>query len=338
MKLITFVVPCYNSEDYMAKCVNSLLPGGDQVEIVIVNDGSTDSTAAIANTFQIKYPNIVKVVHKENGGHGDAVCAGLKEASGYYFKVVDSDDWLEERSYKAYLHALKSLHDKGTDVDMFLTDFTYYKLGVRHKKVMRYKSALPQNRIFTWEDGMHINHFQYILMHSVTFRTQVLIDSKLELPKHTFYVDNIYLFHTLPYVRTMYYLDVPLYQYFIGREDQSVNESVMVRRIDQQIFVNKEMIRIYNECGYLYPKQESYMLQYFDMMMCVASIMLIIGGEPEHLAKKKELWQYLKKENPALYKKMRYSIFGITMNLPGRVGRFLSKTGYHVMNKIFGFN
>ena len=175
-------------------------------------------------------------------------------------------------------------------------------------------------------------------MHSVTYRTELLRECGLKLPKHTFYVDNIYLFWPLPFVKNMYYLDVNLYQYYIGREGQSVNEKTMIRRIDQQIRVNKIMIEIYDRHKIQIKQLDQYMLQYFDMMMCVASIMLIIGGKEEHLQKKKELWAYLKKKNSRLYWKMRLSIFGITMNLPGRVGRFLAKTGYHLMQKIFGFN
>ena len=101
MKYITFTVPCYNSQDYMERCIESLLPGGEDVEIIIVDDGSKDATGEIADYYERQYPSIVKAVHKENGGHGSGVNAGLKRASGMYFKVVDSDDWLDETAYEA---------------------------------------------------------------------------------------------------------------------------------------------------------------------------------------------------------------------------------------------
>ena len=88
---------------------------------------------------------------------------------------------------------------------------------------------------------------KYILMHSVIYRTELLRECKLELPKHTFYVDNIFVYKPLPYVKTMYYMDVNFYRYFIGRNDQSVNEEVMIRRIDQQLLVNRLMIDIISE-------------------------------------------------------------------------------------------
>jgi glycosyltransferase involved in cell wall biosynthesis len=98
MKKISFVVPCYNSEDYMERCIDSLLVLGEDVEIIIVNDGSKDNTGKIADKYQKKYPTIVKAIHKENGGHGSGVNAGIKNAKGKYFKVVDSDDWLDKDS------------------------------------------------------------------------------------------------------------------------------------------------------------------------------------------------------------------------------------------------
>ena len=94
MKLLSFAIPCYNSKDYMEHCIESILPGGDDVEIIIVDDGSKDETAAIADRYAAEYPDIVKAVHQENGGHGEAVNTGLKNATGKYFKVVDSDDWV----------------------------------------------------------------------------------------------------------------------------------------------------------------------------------------------------------------------------------------------------
>ena len=98
MKYITFAVPCYNSENYMRRCVDSLLIGGKDVEIILIDDGSSDRTAQIADEYEIEYPDIVRVVHKENGGSG--VNKGLELANGIYYKVVDSDDWFDKESYQ----------------------------------------------------------------------------------------------------------------------------------------------------------------------------------------------------------------------------------------------
>lgn len=203
MKLLSIAIPCYNSQDYMKKCVESLLPGGDEVEIIIVNDGSKDETAAIAEQYATKYPGIVKVVHQENGGHGEAVNAGLRNATGLYFKVVDSDDWVDLYAYQEILENLKELVQSGELVDLFLANFVYEKEGKKHKKVMHYRRTFPKKQVFTWEDMRFLLKGQYILMHSVIYRTKLLRDCALKLPKHTFYVDNIFVYHPLPYVKNL---------------------------------------------------------------------------------------------------------------------------------------
>lgn len=298
MKLLSIAIPCYNSQSYMRKCVESLLPGGDDVEIIIVNDGSKDEAAAIAEEYAERYPGIVKTIHQENGGHGEAVNAGICHATGLYFKVVDSDDWVELNAYQTVLKNLKELVQSGEMVDMFLSNFMYEKEGKKHKKIMHYRNVFPQNKVFSWEDMRFLRKGQYILMHSVIYRTKMLRDCGLELPKHTFYVDNIFVYHPLPHVKKIYYLDVNFYRYYIGRVDQSVNEKVMISRMDQQLKVNYLMIDDYKLTDKkIIPnkKLRHYMKNYLEIIMVVSSIIAIRSGTEENLEKKYQLWQYLKK-------------------------------------------
>jgi len=160
----------------------------------------------------------------------------------------------------------------------------------------------------------------------------------MELPRHTFYVDNIYVFQPLPFVKNIYYLDVCLYKYFIGRDDQSVNENIMIKRLDQQYRVTRIMLDIYNNSEINHPNIDAAMVHYFDMMMCVSSILSILEGSKERLDEKERLWKDLKETNPLLYKRVRTSILGRTMNLPGKLGRKLSVIGYGITQKFFGFN
>ncbi|MGN0366758.1 MAG: glycosyltransferase family 2 protein [Suilimivivens sp.] len=341
MKLLSFAVPCYNSAAYMAKCVESLLKGEEDVEIIIVNDGSSDDTARIADEYAAKYPTIVKAVHKENGGHGSAVNAGIENATGLFFKVVDSDDWVKEEAYMQILDTLRSLAGGEKVLDMLISNFVYEKVGENRHKVMRYKHALPQNQIFTWQEVKHFHKGQYMLMHSVIFRTKLLKECGLKLPERTFYVDNLYVYEPLPFVRNMYYLDVNFYRYYIGRSDQSVNEDIMIGRIDQQIKVNKLMI------DYLSDKKSQiagnkklyqYMISYLDIITTVSSILLIRSGTEENLSKKQELWDYLKKKDWVLYRRLRYGLLGQCMNLPGKGGRKISVEGYKICRRFFNFN
>ena len=338
MKLLTFAVPCYNSQDYMRHCIDSLLIGGEEVEILIVNDGSQDDTAAIADEYAEKYPTIVKAIHQENGGHGEAVNAGIRNATGYYYKVVDSDDWVNKAAYMDILEVLRRMVRDNIPLDMLLSNFVYEKQGARRKKVMSYRNMFPQDEVITWDDMRFIKKSQYILMHSVIYRTELLRECNLQLPKHTFYVDNIFVFQPLPYVKTLYYLDVNFYRYFIGRSDQSVNEKVMIGRIDQQIRVTHMMLETYNIWKIENSKLRKYMLNYLDIMMMVSSILLIRSGTDENFKKKQELWKYLKGLDRKLYRKLRYSIMGRSSNLPGKGGRKVSIMAYQIVRKFYGFN
>lgn len=340
MKLLSITVPCYNSQAYLSKCVESLLKGGKDVEIILVNDGSTDGTRQIAEEYAAKYPEIVRVINKENGGHGSAVNSGIEQAQGLYFKVVDSDDWVKEEAYLKILDTLRELAGGSQTLDMLISNFVYEKEGVKRCKVMQYRRALPKERIFGWEEIRHLRRGHYILMHSVIFRTKLLRECGLKLPEHTFYVDNLFVFEPLPYVKNIYYLDVNFYRYYIGREDQSVNEKVMISRIDQQLLVNRRMIDYMTEVSRrkVNKKIRSYMISYLEIITTISSIMLIRANTKEALQKKKELWDYLRQKDLLLYHKLRYGICGGIMNLPGRGGRKISEQSYRICRKIFNFN
>lgn len=338
MKLLSVAIPCYNSEAYMEKCVDSLLVGGEEVEILIVDDGSTDRTAEIADAYAEKYPTIVRAIHQENGGHGEAVNAGIRNAQGLYFKVVDSDDWVNKEAYEKILRTLEELLRGPKTVDLFISNFVYEKQGATRKKVMQYRHCFPQGEVFDWSDIGHMKKGKYLLMHSMIYRTQLLQQCGLELPKHTFYVDNLFAYEPLPYVKNMYYLDVNFYRYFIGRDDQSVNEKVMIKRIDQQIRVNKMMVDVYNRGNFTNKRLRAYMFSYLDIITTVSSIMLIRAETEEALQKKKELLEYIKSENRVLYRKLRHSLFGRVMNLPGKGGRKMSVAAYKISQKFYGFN
>ena len=145
MKLLSIAIPCYNSQDYMEKCIESLLVGGEEVEILVVDDGSSDRTAEIADAYAAKYPTIIKAIHQENGGHGEAVNAGIRNATGLYFKVVDSDDWVNKEAYIKILETLYELLRGPQTVDLLISNFVYEKQGATHKKVMQYRRCLPQD-------------------------------------------------------------------------------------------------------------------------------------------------------------------------------------------------
>ena len=157
-KLITFAVPCYNSAAYMRHCVDTLLTAGDDAEIILVDDGSTrDDTPAICDEYAAKYPGIVRAIHQENGGHGEGVNQGIRNARGIYYKVVDSDDWLDTDALAQVLDRLRLLLHRGAAPDLMFCNYVYEHVEDGTSHTVRYTNVFPQNRLFSW---MHVGRFR----------------------------------------------------------------------------------------------------------------------------------------------------------------------------------
>ncbi len=346
MKKITFVVPCYNSEDYMNRCIDSLLYAGDDAEIIIVNDGSKDKTPEVAEDYRIKYPHIIRVINKENGGHGSGVNVGLEQATGIYFKVVDSDDWLDQQALDRLMFRIRNFclmkqRDNTFIIpDLFICNYVYDHLYEETRHDISYKNALEEEKMCKWEDIGYFKPSQYLLMHSQIFRTAILRESGVKLPEHTFYVDNIFAYQPLPYVKHLYYMNIDLYHYFIGRDDQSVNEKIMLNRIDQQIRVTEQMLSCVNlqAVKKKEPKLASYMYRYLSIIMSITNILLLMINSEEARLQKNKLWSELKELDRSLYLKLKYASMSGLTNMPGSLGRKITISGYRVAQKIYKFN
>lgn len=336
MPLITFVVPCFNSQDYMAHCIDTLLTAKEKAEILIIDDGSSDNTASIADEYERKNPSIIKSIHQPNKGHGGAVNTGIEHATGTYFKVVDSDDWLDPENLQKVLARLETLQQDDEMIpDMFITNFIYDKVSEVHKKTMKYTKILPREKIFTWKEARNMPLGKYILMHSVIYRTDVLRNYGLHLPEHTFYVDNLFVYEPLSNVHKMYYMNIDLYHYFIGREDQSVHESVMLKRVDQQLRVNTIMIdRLAKRQNQIDTHCYQYMYNYLCIITAISSVLLIMKNDVESKEKMDDLWNHINEVDPSLYKKMRKSILGVALHTNPTIVKFI----YHMAQKVYGFN
>ncbi len=344
-KCITFVVPCYNSQDYMKRCIDSLLAGGEDIEIIIVDDGSIDQTGSIADMYAAIFPDVVRVVHKENGGHGSGVNAGLQIAHGTYFKVVDSDDWLDETAYKKVLQklrmfcALERKEQIRMMPDLLVTNYVYDHLEEKTYRVMGYKNVFPEQKICSWNEIRHFLPAQYLIMHALIFRTDILRKTGIKLPEHTFYVDNLFAYQPLPNVEHIYYMNVNFYHYFLGREDQSVNEKVLMQRIDQQIKVTELVAGCVDldEVKDKNPKLASYMYRNISIMMAISSIHLLLLGTTETYDKREKLWEKVRTENRGMYYRLRYATLSGLTYLPGRVGGKITLGGYRIAKKIYQF-
>ncbi len=339
MKLISFAVPCYNSESYMRRCIESLLTGGDRVEIILVNDGSTDRTGEIADEYCEKYPEIVKVVHKENGGHGSGIMAGLAEAEGIYYKVIDSDDWADTESLQRILKLIESFMQRGDLLDLIVCNYVYEHEGKRPHTI-HYRGIFPRERKFTWSECGAFDISRYMIMHSVFYRTELVRECDLQIPLHTFYVDNIFLYSPLPFVNSIYYCDTDFYRYYIGRTDQSVNESVMIKRVDQQIKVSKLILEKHDlqKIRGSRPKLYRYMIHYASVMVLISALMLTLDGSPEAMKKLREYWKYLKENHPYSYGHFRYRSLAGFYAYTNRFVRTLTIAGYRIVQKLYKFN
>ncbi|MDR0416537.1 MAG: glycosyltransferase family 2 protein [Propionibacteriaceae bacterium] len=340
--VLTLVVPAYNSEAYLERCVDSLLaPAVGDVEIVIVDDGSTDRTGEIADRYQRRAPELVTAVHQTNGGHGAAINTGLARARGVFFKVVDSDDWLDSAAFRRAVAALRRLAAGQPPVDLVVTNFVYENSGRRRKRVVDYRSALPVGREFGWDEVGQFRLWQYLLMHSLTYRTALLRDCGLKVPERSFYVDNYFAFAPLPAVARLAYLDVDLYRYFIGRADQSVNEQVMISRIDQQVKVNLLMVAALSRAraaGGLASGLDRYMTRYAALVSTVSSTLLARAGTAADRAKSRRLWREIEAADPALCADLRrvpVARLAASGSLPAR---WLLRRGYDLARWLVGFN
>lgn len=342
-KVISFGIPCYNSAEYMDTCIRSILDGSDyadDVQIVIVDDGSTkDDTPAKADLWAEQYPDIIKAVHQENSGHGIAVLSALANADGTYFKIVDSDDWVDADAMKEFLELLRRFERDGERVDLVITNYVYEHTEDGKQSTIDYGFALPKNKIMGWDDIGHFSTWQNLLMHSLCYRADILRAGGVPMPPHTFYVDNIYAYVPLPRCKTLYYLDVDLYRYYIGREDQSVNEQVMISRIDQQLRITRIMMEAYHLYDDVESKKlRSYMQGYFSLMMAVCSIFSKLSEDESAIEECDALWEELKEFDPRMYKRTRRGLLGMATNIPSKAGEKTTIGIYRVAQKLVKFN
>lgn len=342
-KTITFGIPCYNSAAYMDHCIESILEGtgyAEDVEIIIVDDGSAkDETPAKADEWAERHPKIIRAIHQENGGHGAAVMQAVRNASGVYFKNVDSDDWVDAEAVSALLAQLRHFIELGEHVDLVITNYVYEHVEDDTRNVVDYRRVLPVGKVFTWNDMGHFMMWQYLLMHALTYRVDVLREAGLDMPPHTFYVDNIYAYVPFPACRSIYYLDVDVYRYFIGREDQSVNDKVLTSRVDHYWRVARVMMHAYHVYDDISSaKLRSYMMNYFTIIMAICSVFSKKSDRPDAMDELQRLWDELKAYDHRMYRRARHGVVGLATNLPGTVGRALTLAGYRAAQKLVKFN
>ncbi len=336
MKLLTVTVPCYNSQDYMEKCIDSLLRGGDRVEIIVINDGSKDSTGAIADRYAAAHPDIVRVVHQENGGHGAGINAGLKNATGKYFKVVDSDDEVSG-DFVAFLDQLEQC-DKQGGVDLFVTNYYYVHTDGVGDRSINYSNVLPEGKIFTWADTKRFQLHQMLTIHSSTFRTEVMRKCGGELPRKVFYEDNLMVCRTLPFVERMFYMNIDLYRYTIGREGQSVQDDVSRRRYTHHIQIAETCFKSVDLNKLSCRQHQQYMKHELFMLFCIATCFTKLNKNAEADAALEQMWKNCEAHDKKWADHFRKKTILLFAQAPGKVSHTLVGGAYKLANKVVRFN
>ena len=335
MKLLTVTVPCYNSQDYMEKCINSLLTGGERVEIIIIDDGSTDRTGEIADRYAESYPSVVRAVHQENGGHGEGINQGLRHATGTYFKTVDSDDWLQD--FPRFLDTLETVERQG-GVDLFLTNYYYEHADGKGNRSINFSNALPQGRVFTWDETRPFRLDQILMIHTCTFRTEMLRQTGLQMPKHTFYEDNYMVYGNLRHVRRMYYMDLDLYRYFIGRSGQSVQEDVMTRRYAHQLKATELCFTSYHLDDLPARRQRRYCRHELFIMLAISVLYARLNGTAQAERDLAELWRACRAYDAVWAERFHREIVLRLASAPGKGGAAFVRALYKVAHRVVRFN
>ena len=298
-KLISICIPSYNAELYLDRCLLSLVSAENagRLEVLVVNDGSTDRTLGIAKLYESRYPGIIRVIDKANGGHGSTINAALAEASGKYFMVLDSDDWLNTDDLDKLI---RKITEDNLDEDLILTH--YYRVDLetgKYKDPLR-QEGIPFDEPFRFTDvdtdGM------YIALANSLFRLSLLRECKLELQEHTFYVDVEYILFPIPYIDTIRYLDYSLYRYCVGNENQSISTASMVKRYDHHERVMKRVVQYYATVDTA-PEKKAYMRGLLKKLLGTHyKICLYDDWDKQRgLARAKEFDAFLKQASRQLY-------------------------------------
>lgn len=264
-KLLSVVVPSYNASKYLDFNLQSFLRPSvpEKLEVIVVDDGSTDDTARIADAYHEKYPETIKVIHKENGGHGSGINAGLRAATGKYFKVVDADDWVDHEALERLLDYIASFDaaaaNADTDIDAaqvqadvkarardkavscpdVIYNNYYWRLTDEAKSPDAYERKTEFTEPFSGVEYRKVYDFEsiadrcYVKMHNMTIRTDILREHQIHIDERCYYVDMEYILYPVPYVETIAFLPEFLYQYQIGRQGQSMNPAKMQRNATQ---------------------------------------------------------------------------------------------------------
>ena len=309
MKKLSIIIPIYNMEKYIDRCVQSVLAANlkDAVEVLLINDGSKDSSQQIMEGYYEKYPDTIRIFSKENGGHGSVINFGIEKAKGKYFKILDADDYYDTKSLEKLMHFI----EEDRDVDLIIT--SYYKefKNSRLKQALNLVSnkRLPFEKLFTiFQSSEKKQYINYVPMSMVAYKTETLKKCSERLLEKTYYVDTEFNVFYINEVNNFVYLDYPIYNYCIGRIDQSISSNGFVRNYEYHLNVVHSILKYY--CNHKF-KTETHKKITEIMILRLLNTQYAIYGfhlkKDYDINKQKEMLKFdkwLKSKSPELYDKI----------------------------------
>lgn len=240
MKQLSIIIPIYNMEKYLSKCLSSLIVENENlqntIEIIAVIDGATDNSSSIAHLFQKKYPGIIKVIDKENGNYGSCINRGLKEATGKYIRILDADDSFNKENFARFLQILSSI-----DADLILSNYNL----VDNKGNILERRSFDLETMITTDIVKVLKPVSELEMHAITYRRQILLDINYHQTEGISYTDTEWAFIPLMAVNTVCYVNLQIYNYLVGRPGQTMDISVLRKSMPQMMTVYKRLMQIY---------------------------------------------------------------------------------------------
>lgn len=300
MKTLTIVVPSYNTEKYIDECLPTLLPEEveDDLEVLIVNDGSKDKTQEKAEGYAKQYPKMVRVINKENGGHGSTLNAGIREARGKYYRVIDGDDWAETDNLVQLVKFLKTC-----DSDLVLSPYLLKDEGTKKVELFKMPGYEKLNQLErTYDEVLEIVG-QIPHMHSQTIKTEILRENDITITEHSFYVDNELIVFPIEYLNTVSYFDLPITIYRINSGTQSVAGDSLRKNFKQHEKVLTNIIHVY-ELGSFSPEKNRVILSKIRYeMLKYYSILASFESKAQYLQERKKFEEKLGKNKIKKYLK-----------------------------------
>lgn len=299
-KILSICVPSYNVERYLDRCLSTLIshPMAPYLDIIVVDDGSKDHTAQIGREYESRYPGIIRLISKENGGHGSTINRAIQEAKGKYFRTVDADDWVDSDQLA---DLLQYIVDEQIDADVISSN--YHEINIETAVRTEVKQGFPVEfrKIYTFDQ---IDPEKtYLTLASMQIKTEILRKMKVTLQEHTFYVDVEFILFPVPYINTMVFTEHFIYKYARGNAEQSVALPNMVKRYDHH---NRVMRRVlaYEKKVAMNPGQHRYYDEIIKRLLCTHYFLGLVYDEDKErgCARTKEFDAYLKAVRPDLVK------------------------------------